>query len=121
VRSIGGGFGMTKKGKNTLKTETPVPEGQEFAFYNMVGHPTDFSAKNLREFYEILKKVDVASLEFHLYRGDFENWLRDVLRSPEFAGDCARIKDRNANGEDLREELVGAAEERFGTDVLLQE
>ena len=57
----------------SLKAFSPVSTGMEFYFYIALGQPTSFSARSLIDFYEVVKQVDVSSLEFHLYRGDFEN------------------------------------------------
>ena len=40
---------------------------------------------SLEEFIVIIRHVKIASLEFHLYRGDFEKWATEVLEAPELA------------------------------------
>ena len=59
------------------------------------------------------------SLEFHLYRGDFENWLKDACREPEFAQDVSVAKDSDLEGEELRAELLKVLDAKYGIQELL--
>ena len=52
-----------------------------FHFYFGIDQPADLTAKTLEEFYRAIKQVSAGSLEFHLYRGDFENWLKEAAKS----------------------------------------
>lgn len=119
LRKVGGGYGITETGRAMLKAFTPVPAGTEFHFYMAVKQPTSFTAKNLVDFYEIVKQVDVCSLEFHLYRGDFENWMHTALNNAAFAAEIANMKDAKLKGESLRKELIKAAEARYGFEKLI--
>lgn len=118
VRRVGGGYCVTENGKAILKAFTPVPTGMEFHFYLAIGHPTSFAAKSLAEFYEIVKQVSLDSLGFHLYRGDFENWIRTVFNDATFVEKLGNIRSLNSTGEDLRAEIVKAAEARYGFEKL---
>ena len=108
VRKMGGGYGITEKGKAILKAITPVSKDMAFHFYTDVGHPTGFSAESLKEFYEIIKRVTVESLEFHLYRGDFENWINAAFKDAALAGKLASLKNSGLKGEELKKEIVAA-------------
>jgi Mn-dependent DtxR family transcriptional regulator len=108
VRKMGAGYGITEKGKVILKAITPVPKDMAFHFYTDVGHPTGFSAESLKEFYEIIKRVTVESVEFHLYRGDFENWINAAFKDAALAGKLASLKNSGLKGEELKKEIVAA-------------
>jgi predicted transcriptional regulator len=108
VRKVGGGFGITEKGKAILKAVTPVPKDMAFHFYTDVGHPTGFSAESLKEFYEIIKRVTVESVEFHLYRGDFENWINAAFKDAALVDKFASLKNSGLKGEELKKEIVAA-------------
>ena len=56
-------------------------------------------------FSEKIKKVPVASLEFHQKRGDFARWSRDILRDMKLAEAIEKI---DKTGENLREELLNS-------------
>lgn len=71
-----------------LKT---VPREKTFYFFTSIGNYTGMSASSLKEFMEKINEVNVKSLEFHLYRGDFEKWVTEVLQDADLwekSGDC---------------------------------
>jgi hypothetical protein len=86
-----------------------VPEETAFYFYKKIGYYMDVRARSLGEFLSELKTIDIASVEFHEGRGDFENWFLTTL------GDATLAKEANLckakTGEELRNSLctfVGA-------------
>jgi arginyl-tRNA synthetase len=84
----------------------PVPREKAFYFYNDIGNYTGKSAASLKEFAENVKAVDVKSLAFHLRRGDFENWITEVLKDEELAKQVRdELRATNSKGEDLRNRL----------------
>ena len=113
VRKVGSGYGVTDKGKAALKAFTPVPENQSFHFYTQIGYPTVHSAQSLAEFYRLAEQIGADSLEFHLYRGDFENWLKDAFNDAKLADDFGEIKKTNLKGEALRKEILKAIDSKY--------
>jgi Mn-dependent DtxR family transcriptional regulator len=118
LKKSGGGYGITGKGKAVLKAQLPVAEGLEFRFYVSVGQPTDAVAKSLIEFYEAMKAVDVASLEFHVYRGDFANWARDVIKDETMAEDFEDARQQELKGEGLRKRITWVIEKHYDSAAL---
>jgi DNA-binding Lrp family transcriptional regulator len=114
IRKVGGGYGITEKGKAILKAITPVPKDTAFHFYTGIGQPTGFSAESLKDFYEIVKRVAVESLEFHLYRGDFENWIKTAFKDAELTDELANLKSAALKGEELRKEIITALAAKYG-------
>ena len=114
VRKTSGGYGITDKGKAILKAITPVPKDAAFHFYTEIGHPTGFSAESLKDFYEIVKRVAVESLEFHLYREDFENWIKAAFKDSALATELARLRNADVKGEELRKGIMTAMAEKYG-------
>ena len=118
LRSTSGGYGITEKGKATLKAQQRVPEGSEFNFYNGVGQSTGLSARTLKEFYETVKTMNVASLEFHVYRGDFKNWIQEVVKDEVLAGELDSLTQGELKNGNLREKLVALIEKRYDVEAL---
>jgi predicted transcriptional regulator len=114
VRKTGGGYGVTEKGKATLKAIAPLPKDAVFHFYTEVGQPAGFSAESLKDFYEIAKRVAKDSLEFHLYRGDFENWMKTSFKDAKLADELASLKSSNVKGEELRKEIITTIAAEYG-------
>ncbi len=114
IKKLGGGYGITEKGKTILKAIKPVPKYAAFHFYVGFGQPTGFSAESLKDFYEIIKRVPAKSLDFHLYRGDFENWIKTALHDSVLADEIANLKVELLKGEELRPEILKAIAQRYG-------
>ncbi len=119
LRKVGVGYGLTDKGKNAIKVGNTVADDKTFSFYVGVDKPLGFSAHSLEEFYRMVKQVFSDSLDFHLYRGDFENWIRRVIGDNILADEVATLKASGLNGEELRKALLQAIDNRYGVGELL--
>jgi transcriptional regulator with XRE-family HTH domain len=113
INKVGRGYSISADGKIALKELSPVPQGMEFKFYTETGQPTGLSAKSFGEFCDLVKKVDVKALEFHVSRGDFENWLKGVFNDVQLAQEMAKIRESKLAGEDLRKEIVGVTTAKY--------
>ena len=113
LQKIGSGFGITVKGKAVLKAFNPVPDMMGFRFYLGFDKPLDFTAWTPAEFYKIIKQVNVNSLEFHLYRGDFENWVKEACKESELAEEIGSVKAEDLKGEDLRAKLLKVLDAKY--------
>jgi hypothetical protein len=116
-------YAITEKGKKAIGiTETTkekatailayAPHDKAFNFYVTVGKPLSLHAHNLRDFPNKLDKADVASIEFHMQRGDFEAWFKG-LGDEELVKKTALLKKKNFVGEDLRKQLRNIVELRY--------
>jgi DNA-binding MarR family transcriptional regulator len=116
-------YAITEKGKKAIGiTETTkekaaailayAPHDKAFNFYFTVGKPLSLHAHNLRDFPNKLDKADVASVEFHMQRGDFEAWFKG-LGDEELVKKTALLKKKNFVGEDLRKQLHNVVELRY--------
>lgn len=90
-----------------------VPREKAFYFFTSIGNYTGASASSMREFMEKINEVNVKSLEFHLYRGDFEKWANEVLQDAELAGDIRRLHGLNLSSDAIRGQLYSAVSRRF--------
>jgi hypothetical protein len=121
VTKTGKGYTIADKGKLTLAALAGLPEEEAFIFYLRIGEPAGVSARSVKEFYEVVKTVDVVSLEFHLEREDFENWVKTAVKDDAFAGELAGLRQEGLKGETLRKQILLDLQERFGEDVLSRE
>ncbi len=87
------------------KLSALIPREKAFYFFTSIGNYTGFSASSLKEFMDKINEVDVRSLEFHLYRGDFEKWMNEVLEEGQLAEDIKRLQKLNLTGDGLRSQL----------------
>ena len=99
--------------KSCNETKDPlriVPNAQSFHFYTAIGDYCGVSAHNLEEFADALQYVCSEAIVFHFARGDFQNWLRDVIGDNELAQkiDDIRKCERHLAAESCRKELLEA-------------
>lgn len=101
-----------------------VPEGREFHFIKSVSVilPTPYIAHDLREFVEVLRKVSIDSLYFHIFESrlrlhkgvnDFSIWLQDCLNERELSDKIAVLDPYNYTLEGLRSVIIQLIEERI--------
>jgi hypothetical protein len=102
---------VTEKAKDIPILSEVKPENA-FHFYSEVGSYTGKSASGLNQFGEILKTIDIRSIEFHLQRGDFEKWVR-FLGDNILALQLARIRKKAPEGEKLREKICDVVSKRI--------
>ncbi len=83
-----------------------IPFQEGFRFSLGFGEYTGQVATSLEDFVDILRTVDLKSIEFHMERQDFEKWVRIVFGDEELA----QIIHRRGSfvGENLRKELLSA-------------
>jgi hypothetical protein len=93
------------------KVLSAVPREHGFYFYSSMGNPTGTVACSFDEFCQIVKASPEESLEFHMTRGDFENWIR-FLGDLELANQIERLRAGSLPREQMMQTFVSAIEER---------
>lgn len=98
--------------------------GNEFHFIKSVSFiiPTNYIAAGLGEFAEILKKVTIDSIYFHIFEArlrlekttnDFSYWIETSLGDKELADKIAKIDPYTYTLEDLRRNVIKMVEKRI--------
>ncbi len=101
-----------------------VPAGREFYFMKSVDVllPTAYSAHDLREFVEALRKISVSSLYFHVFESrfrlknglnDFAVWLAGDMEEKELSQEIAKIDPYTYTLEGLRSLLIQTIEKHI--------
>lgn len=119
LQKVGHGYSLTAKGKNALKISTKLSEEAAFHFYAGIDKPLGFSAHSIEEFYRQIKQASPDSLDFHLYREDFERWLGDVLHDRELSSETVKFRTKELKGEELRKALLKTLDIKYGVGELL--
>jgi len=78
---------------------------EAFYFFTSIGNYTGQSAASLDEFLQKIKEVNIKSLEFHLYREDFEKWIAQTLGDAKLAEDIKGLRNMKVVGNALRDRL----------------
>jgi hypothetical protein len=97
----------------TSKILRTVPREKAFYFFTSIGNYTGESASSLKEFMGKINEVNLKSLEFHLYRGDFEKWINEVLQDEELAIEVRKLQKFNWTGDALRNQLYMVVSRRL--------
>ena len=90
---------------HSARTLRTVSRENAFYFFTSVGNYTGHRAMSLEEFAHKIRDVKIASLEFHLYRGDFEKWADEVLEDSILTKRIGAVKLLEPVGNDLRDQL----------------
>ncbi|MDI6905714.1 MAG: DUF5752 family protein [Candidatus Bathyarchaeia archaeon] len=102
-----------------MKRETPsrilrtLPREKAFYFFTSIGNYTGESASSLKEFMDKINEVDVKSLEFHFYRGDFEKWIAEILEDEGLAEEIKKLHEYGLMGDKLRIQLYTTVSNRY--------
>lgn len=99
-----------------LKNSADCPRGQEFHFMACKTFvlPTKYVARDLAEFAEVLSRVSINSLYFHVFEArmrlekdenDFAAWFRSMGQT-ELVQDVAKLDPYNITLEGLRERII---------------
>jgi len=106
-------IGMTQVNKGLAsKILGHVPSEKAFHFYTGLHQYTHVVAHSLVEFAEKLQKIDLKSVEFHVSRGDFENWVQS-LGDTELAKKLSAVRNMHLHGEDLRTRIYETVKHRL--------
>lgn len=87
-----------------------------FFFYEDVGKPTGDFAVSLSDFCSKINKVEPKSLTFHLKRGDFENWIQDIMGDIELSKQMRQLKAQKREWKDnstLRKKIHATVMDRI--------
>lgn len=86
---------------------------EAFYFFTSIGNYTGQSAASLGEFMQKIREIDIKSLEFHLYREDFEKWIAQTLGDARLVAEIKNLRLRKVVGNVLRESLYTVVSRRY--------
>jgi hypothetical protein len=86
-----------------------LPHEKSFHFW-IPGRYLGIRARSFKEFVDAIHYIEPGSLEFHMSKGDFANWLEYELNIPRLAEKIRGLKESSLAGENLRQELIKVLE-----------
>ncbi|TRZ93940.1 hypothetical protein D4R78_07410 [bacterium] len=98
--------------------------GEEFHFIKSVSFvlPTNYIAYDLKDFADILKKITIDSIYFHIFEArlrlekqtnDFSYWIENSLGDKELADEISRFDPYTRTLDDLRRTVIRIIEKRL--------
>ena len=91
--------------KSSQRMLRKLPRENAFYFFTSIGNYTGVSADSLEEFVKKILEVNAKSLEFHLYRGDFQKWAEGTLEDKALSDEIKKIQQSKPLGNELRDNL----------------
>lgn len=99
-------------------------EDEEFHFIKSVSFiiPTNYIACSLKEFVDILEKIAVDSIYFHIFEArlrlekgnnDFSNWVETSIGDKELADKISKLDPYTYTLEDLRKTVIKIIQEKI--------
>jgi len=88
-----------------------------FYFFTAIGNYTGESATSIEDFLKKIEHIDIKSIEFHVYRDDFEKWTAEIIGDKELAEQIKKLKHQNITGEKLRNQLHSIISKRCEMQV----
>jgi hypothetical protein len=102
-----------------------APEDEVFYLIKCVSFvmPTAYAANDLKEFVEILKKITIDSIYFHMFEArlrlekksnDFSLWIADSVGDEDLAAKILKLDPYTFTLEDLRKTLIQMVTKKIG-------
>ena len=99
-------------------------EGEEFYFIKSISFllSTEYAAYDLKGFVEIVKKITIDSIYFHIFEArlrfekktnDFSNWIETSLGDKELADEISDLDPYTRTLEDLRATIISIVARRL--------
>jgi hypothetical protein len=103
--------------------ERSAHPGEEFHFVKSISFifPTNHEARDLDEFADILGKITINSIYFHMFEArlrlekgdnDFSFWIRTVFQNNDMADGISRLDPYNYTLEELRSRIISMVRDR---------
>lgn len=98
--------------------------GEEFHFIKSISFilPTSYMAYDLKEFTEVLKKITIDSIYFHIFEArlrlekptnDFAFWIENSLGDKKLANNISSFDPYTSTLEDLRSKIIQIVERKI--------
>ena len=106
---------MVKTNDDAKNPLSVVPEAKNFRFCTDVDDSCGVCAHSLEEFADDLQYVCSESIVFHFERGDFQNWMRDIVGDTKLSQAIAGItkRERHLAAECCRKEIAERVNIKF--------
>ena len=77
-------------------------------------HRLKLRAQNLVTFIQLADGVDNGTWEYHLRRGDYSRWFRDVIKDADLADEAVQVEsDPALTAEESRERVAQLIDQRY--------
>jgi hydroxymethylpyrimidine pyrophosphatase-like HAD family hydrolase len=93
-------------------TEGELPPDRSFFFRGPTAS-LNLRAANLVRFVELAEGVDEATWAYHLERGEYSAWVREMIKDPELAAEIAAVERAGLRPTDARARILELLRHRY--------
>jgi hypothetical protein len=93
--------------------EGELPPDRSF-YFRGAGGKLNLRAPNLLRFVELAEGVDEGTWAYHLHRGDYSRWLREVIKDAELADEVREAERAPLPPAEARRRILDAVRARYG-------
>ena len=93
-------------------TEGELPTDRSFFFRGPTAS-LNLRAANLVRFVELAEGVDEVTWAFHLGRGEYSAWVREMIKDPELADEIAAVERAGLPAAASRAQILAALRQRY--------
>jgi hydroxymethylpyrimidine pyrophosphatase-like HAD family hydrolase len=93
-------------------TEGELPPDRSFYFRGAEG-ALNLRAANLTRFVELAEGVDEGTWTYHLQRGDYSRWLREMIKDPDLAEEITGLEAATLPTSEARRRVLDAVRARY--------
>jgi hypothetical protein len=93
-------------------TEGELPPDRSF-YFRGPGGALNLRAANLTRFVELAEGVDEPTWAYHLQRGDYSAWLREMIKDPDLATQVAALEKVGDAPAESRRRVLEALRARY--------
>jgi hypothetical protein len=93
-------------------TEGELPPDRSFYFRGPTAS-LNLRAANLVRFVELAEGIDEATWAFHLERGEYSAWVRDMIKDPELAAELVTVERAGLPAGESRTQILVAVRHRY--------
>ena len=90
-----------------------LPREKGFTFFYEFARPTQWTVYSLYDFYSILKSINIRSIQFHIEREDFRNWVHQVIGDEKLGKNIKKISRKNLSSKNLRKKILNIIRNRI--------
>jgi len=90
-----------------------VDDEKAFYFYQDMNMYTGIKVNSLEDFANTLPTLAVEVIDFHLKRGDFEKWIKEVLGDETLSNNILKIREKGLVGEEAKKQLIRVVSRRL--------
>ena len=103
---------MERKRHGRKYAEGELPTERSFYFRGKEGK-LNLRAENLNTFLKLADGIDDETWQYHLHKGDYSIWFREMIKDEDLSKEVAVIEKENLGPDESKNAIRDAIEKRY--------